>query len=106
MGKFAAIGAFLAANAPAIGAASAITGAGVGIGSAVSQSRAAKKSGTGGGRAALIGGATPQIEPAEAKPVDKEEIAARRIGRASLISTSPSGVLTTAPTGRRKLLGN
>lgn len=28
------------------------------------------------------------------------------LGRAALISTSPSGVLSTDPTGRRKLLGN
>lgn len=28
------------------------------------------------------------------------------IGRAALVSTSPSGVLGTDPTGRRKLLGN
>lgn len=31
---------------------------------------------------------------------------AKNAGRAALISTSPSGVLGTDPTGRRKLLGN
>lgn len=31
---------------------------------------------------------------------------AQNLGRAALISTSPSGVLGTDPTGRRKLLGN
>jgi hypothetical protein len=36
----------------------------------------------------------------------KEDQTAKRIGRQALIATSPQGVLTTAPTGRRKLLGN
>lgn len=31
---------------------------------------------------------------------------ANNLGRAALINTSPSGVLGTDPTGRRKLLGN
>lgn len=31
---------------------------------------------------------------------------ANNLGRAALIQTSPSGVLGTDPTGRRKLLGN
>lgn len=43
---------------------------------------------------------TPQVEN---KPASDN---ASRIGRAALISTSPLGVQTTDPTGRRKLLGN
>jgi len=45
---------------------------------------------------------TPQVEA----PSTEEERKTRRIGRQSLIATSPAGVLTTAPVGRRKLLGN
>jgi hypothetical protein len=47
--------------------------------------------------------ATPQIESTVQQ---KDEKLARRLGRAALIATSPQGVLTTAPTGRRKLLNN
>lgn len=44
---------------------------------------------------------TPQVSDTSNK-----DSAASRIGRAALISTSPLGVQTTDPTGRRKLLGN
>lgn len=51
-------------------------------------------------RADAATAATPQVSDT---PKDS---AATRIGRAALISTSPLGVQTTDPTGRRKLLGN
>ena len=61
----------------------------------ISQSRAAKKA------------ANPKVEPAKSPQVEeKSESTAKRIGRAALIATSPTGVQTTNPTGRRKLLGN
>lgn len=41
---------------------------------------------------------TPQVDSSSAK--------AARLGRAALIQTSPLGIQTTEPTGRRKLLGN
>lgn len=52
-------------------------------------------------RADAATAATPQVSDAPAK-----DSAATRLGRAALISTSPLGVQTTDPTGRRKLLGN
>lgn len=50
---------------------------------------------------------SPKVEntPASASGSEKDSNAAR-IGRSALISTSPLGVQTTDPTGRRKLLGN
>lgn len=46
--------------------------------------------------------ASPQVE----SPASDSDKTAQRIGRAALLSTSPQGVLTTEPTGRRKVLGN
>lgn len=110
MGKFAAIGAFLgASSATAASVGLAATGLAVGTGTAiasgVSASRARKQAAksAGGGRGAIVGD-TPQVEAPV--PADEKKETAQRIGRAALIATSPSGVLTTAPTGRRKLLGN
>lgn len=60
-----------------------------------------RSSGGGGSGSAAAGTGAPQVDA-----VSEKKTNAKRIGRAALISTSPAGVLTTAPTGRRKLLGN
>lgn len=47
---------------------------------------------------------TPQVDSDKTDTADQKT--AKRIGRAALLSTSPLGVTTTDPTGRRKILGN
>lgn len=80
----------------------AVGATGAGVASSISSSRAAKRT------AATQAAPTPipQVGDVEDTPADERQSAARRLGRQALISTSPSGVQTTAPTGRRKLLGN
>ena len=46
------------------------------------------------------------MDPASVTVGSEDEKTANRVGRASLIATSPLGVLGTEPVGRRKLLGN
>lgn len=69
-----------------------------------SQQRSAEKK-----QQAAIDAANKQAQDAlkNAPQVDDTSAAkAARLGRAALISTSPLGVQTTDPSGRRKLLGN
>lgn len=49
--------------------------------------------------------ANTTVDP-QSQPADPSASANAAKGRAALIATSPSGVLGTDPTGRRRLLGN
>lgn len=104
----------------AIGAAAGVTGAGVtaaasiaagaaiaggvtagvvGVVSAAQQNAAMKKAAAGNNTAV-----TPDASQTVGDP--NLNSSAGQLGRAALISTSPSGVQGTDPTGRRKLIGN
>lgn len=50
--------------------------------------------------------ANPDLSQIVGDPTQNQTSNANNLGRAALISTSPSGVLGNDPTGRRKLLGN
>lgn len=73
---------------------------GLAISQAASQSAAVKKAAANSASSTTNAGQIVGGDPAN-KTAD-----ANRLGRAALISTSPSGVSGLDPTGRRRLLGN
>lgn len=95
---------------PALLAATALTGAVGFAGASIANAGKAPKSSGAAAAAAPI--ASPIVAADEgitgsgSSGASAEDKNAARIGRASLIATSPLGVLSTEPTGRRKLLGN
>jgi hypothetical protein len=94
-----------AATAAAVGGTAIVaTAASVGasIYSSVSQAAAAKKAEK---AAAASGSGTPDASQTVGETPNKTEYA-NNLGRAALISTSPTGVLGSDPSGRRRLLGN
>ncbi len=118
MPVFAAIPAILGS----IGAAAGVTGAGITAGMSIAagaaiaggitagvvnavggaqQAAAMKKAAASGN-----GNATPDASQTVGDPTINSSARANQLGRAALISTSPSGVSGTDPTGRRKLIGN
>lgn len=102
---------FAAAAGAALGTSAAVGGtviAGTALagGLAVSQAIQASANNAAAKKAAGAANATPDASQTVGDPTVNSTANANNLGRAALISTSPSGVLGTDPTGRRKLLGN
>lgn len=101
---------FAAAAGAALGTSAAVGGtivagtalaAGLAVSSAVSSAAQAKAL-----KRAQADSITPDASQTVGDPTKNTTAQANNLGRAALISTSPSGVLGSDPTGRRKLLGN